>query len=114
MQISRKYDYEVVVATSFGTFKKVDLGTIAKTARARKGVRLVDIGFDGTECVKLAIPKDESESITLLIEDEDGNVMHALSEDLATESRTTKGKPIAKLGMFKTKLACFFRLGDKK
>ena len=35
MQISKKYDYEVVVSTSFGTFKKVDLGTIAKTARAR-------------------------------------------------------------------------------
>ena len=114
MQISKKYDYEVVVSTSFGTFKKVDLGTIAKTARARKGVRLVDIGFDGTESVKLAVPKEESESITLLIEDEDGNVMHALSEDLPSESRTTKGKPISKLGMFRTKFACFFRVGDKK
>ena len=113
-QISKKLDYEIVVATSFGTFKKVDLGTISKTARARKGVRLVDVGFDGKECVKLAVPKDEAESMTLLIEDGDGNIMHALSEDLASESRTTKGRPIAKLGMFKTNFVCFFRGADKK
>lgn len=68
----------------------------------------MDVGFDGKECVKLAVPKDEAESMTLLIEDGDGNIMHALSEDLASESRTTKGRPIAKLGMFKTNFVCFF------
>ena len=113
-QIDKNIDYEIVVATSFGTFKKVDLGTIAKTARARKGVRLVDLGIDGAESVRLAVPKSEAESITLLIEDEDGNIMHALSEDLSSESRTTKGKPVTKLGIFKTKFACFFRSGDRK
>ena len=113
-QIKKSADYEIVVATSFGTFKKVDLGTIARTARARKGVRLVDVGIDGTECVKLAEPKEESASLTLLIEDDGGNIMHALSEELANESRTTKGKPIAKLGIFKTALVYPFRLPEGK
>ena len=113
-QIKKNADYEIVVATSFGTFKKVDLGTIARTARARKGVRLVDVGIDGTECVKLAEPKEESASLTLLIEDDGGNIMHALSEELANESRTTKGKPIAKLGIFKTALVYPFRLPEGK
>lgn len=113
-QIKKSADYEIVVATSFGTFKKVDLGTIARTARARKGVRLVDVGIDGTECVKLAEPKEESASLTLLVEDDGGNIMHALSEELANESRTTKGKSIAKLGIFKTALVYPFRLPEGK
>lgn len=108
-QIKKDADYEVVVATTFGTFKKVDLGTIGKLARARKGVRLVDVGSDGKESALLATPVEEGENVLLLCEDENGNVMHADSDDMFSESRTTKGKTLPSLGIFRAKGVYSFR-----
>ena len=108
-QIKKDADYEVVVATTFGTFKKVDLGTIGKLARARKGVRLVDVGSDGKESALLATPIEEGENVLLLCEDENGNVMHADSDDIFLESRTTKGKTLPSLGIFRAKGVYSFR-----
>ena len=97
------------MATTFGTFKKVDLGTVGKLARARKGVRLVDVGSDGKESALLATHIEEGENVLLLCEDENGNVMHADSDDMFSESRTTKGKTLPLLGILQAKGMYYFR-----
>ncbi len=102
-QVDPNKDYEVVVATSFGTFKRVILGTVNVLSRARKGVKLCDVGDDEEESVKFVGIKEEGSAITLLIEDESGNLLYAKDEEMALESRTTKGKSVVSLGFFKAK-----------
>ena len=41
--------------------------------------------------------------------DENGNVMHADSDDMFSESRTTKGKTLPSLGIFRAKGVYSFR-----
>ena len=67
----------------------------------------------GDESLKLAIPVLRGEKIYLMIEDSDGNMLYADSGQLVVESRTTKGKPIAALGIFRAKGVCSFRLNAK-
>ena len=99
------------MATGAGTFKRVYLSTVNKLPRNRKGVKIADVGDDA---LLLAMPVLKGEKLYLLIEDEDGNTLYADSSQLAVESRTTKGKPIAALGSFRAKGVCSFRLNDKK
>lgn len=110
-QIDKEKDYDLVVATGAGTFKRVYLSTVNKLPRNRKGVKIADVGDDA---LLLAMPVLKGEKLYLLIEDEDGNTLYADSSQLAVESRTTKGKPIAALGSFRAKGVCSFRLNDKK
>lgn len=110
-QIDKEKDYDLVVATGAGTFKRVYLSTVNKLPRNRKGVKIADVGDDA---LLLATPVHKGEKLYLLIEDEDGNTLYADSSQLAVESRTTKGKPIAALGSFRAKGVCSFRLNDKK
>ena len=109
-QIEKEKDYELVVATESGTFKKVYLSLVTKLPRNRKGVRIADVG---DESLKLAVPVLRGEKIYLMIEDSDGNMLYADSGQLVVESRTTKGKPIAALGIFRAKGVCSFRLNAK-
>ena len=109
-QIEKEKDYELVVATESGTFKKVYLSLVTKLPRNRKGVRIADVG---DESLKLAVPVLRGEKIYLMIEDSDGNLLYADSGQLVVESRTTKGKPIAALGIFRAKGVCSFRLNAK-
>ena len=81
-QIDKEKDYDLVVATGIGTFKRVYLSTVNKLPRNRKGVKIADVSDSELQ--------------------------------LAVESRTTKGKPIAALGSFRAKGVCSFRLNDKK
>ena len=109
-QIEKEKDYELVVATESGTFKKVYLSLVTKLPRNRKGVRIADVG---DESLKLAVPVLRGEKIYLMIEDSDGNMLYADSGQLVVESRTTKGKSIAALGIFRAKGVCSFRLNAK-
>ncbi len=101
-QVLPNKDYEVIVATSFGTFKRVILGTVNVLARARKGVKLVDLGEGNEEALYVGLT-EEGEREGLLVEDESGNIMHTFTEEIALESRTTKGKTVVSLGIFKAK-----------
>ena len=110
-QIDKDKDYDLVVATGLGTFKRVYLSTVNKLPRNRKGVKIADVGEDR---LLLGEPVLKGEKIYLLIEDTDGNTLYADSSQFAIESRTTKGKPVAALGIFAAKGVCSFRLNDKK
>ena len=110
-QIDKEKDYDLVVATGLGTFKRVYLSTVNKLPRNRKGVKIADVGEDR---LLLGEPVLKGEKIYLLIEDTDGNTLYADSSQFAIESRTTKGKPVAALGIFAAKGVCSFRLNDKK
>ncbi len=106
MQIKKDLDYEVVVATSFGTFKRVMLETVSVLARARKGVKIVDLGLDDdNESVVYVGVVEYGSSFNLLIEDENENPLYASIEKIPVESRTSKGKSIAELGFFRAKIA---------
>lgn len=111
-QIAKDKDYLLVVGTSFGTFKKIVLGTIGKLGRARKGVRISDVGNDAKEKLLVAYPVEDGKSVNLLIEKDDDSkdLLYINSEKLPLESRTSKGKAIASLGIFRGKEVHPFRL----
>ena len=96
-QVSPEKDYEIVVATGFGTFKLVMLGTIGKLDRARKGVRICDLPEE-TDQVKFAGLAEDGQNVKLLVVAEDGSLHYADSSELPLESRTTKGRPLPSLG----------------
>ena len=109
-QIEKEKDYELVVATEAGTFKKVYLSLVNKLPRNRKGVKIADVGDDA---LLLATPVLRGDKVYLLIEDTDGNMLYTDSSQLVVESRTTKGKPVSALGIFRAKGVCSFRLNAK-
>lgn len=113
-QIEKGKDYEIVVATSFGTFKKVILGTINPLSRARKGVKLVDLGYEDTESAVFAGVIEEGKHDGLLVEDESGNISHVYTEDISSESRTTKGKTVSSIGLIRAKGVFPLRLKEAK
>ncbi len=109
-QISKEKEYDLIVATSEGTFKRVYLSLVNKLPRNRKGVKIADVG-DGE--LLLAEPVVRGEKVNILIETEDGDVLYTDSGRFAIESRTTKGKPVADLGLFKAKGVCSFTINAK-
>ncbi len=90
---------EVIIATSFGTFKKVFIGTISKTARACKGVKICDLGDPKLdECVVLANVIKSDENALLTVVDRIGAIYYIDSLEVPQDSRTTKGRYISKVG----------------
>ncbi len=90
---------EVIIATSFGTFKKVFIGTITKTARACKGVKIVDLGDSKlNECTVLAQVIKSGENALLTVVDRIGTIYYIDSLEIPQDSRTTKGKYVPKIG----------------
>ena len=106
-------EYDVVIVTSFGTFKSVLLGTVGSMPRARKGTKIVDLGRDGKESVMLCVPVEDGDEIFIAIEDENGNMYHASSKDAPPESRTGKGKMLPTVGIIRPKWVYPFRLKGK-
>ena len=113
-QTDKDKSYLLVVGTSFGTFKNVILDTVGKLGRARKGVRIADLGTDGGERVLIAKPVEDGASINLLIEKDDDTkeLLYAKSNELPFDSRSSKGKVIPTLGKFRGKAVYSFRLGS--
>ena len=90
---------ECVVATSFGTFKKVITGTITKTARGRKGVKICELGDSKLgECVVYANCVSPDDKSTLVVVDRIGAIYYVELSDVVQDGRTTKGRAIPKLG----------------
>lgn len=90
---------ECVVVTSFGTFKKVLTGTVTKTARARKGVKIAELGDPKmNECVVYASAVTADDKSTLTVVDRIGAIYYVSLSDIMQDSRTTKGKYLPKLG----------------
>ena len=97
-QVDDDFNGEILVATSFGCFKRVILGTINKLARARKGVKLVEVGDPNTECVVFVKWLMGGEKVDLAILDRLGTISYSDSSKVIVENRTTKGKPITGIG----------------
>lgn len=90
---------ECIVTTSFGTFKRVITGTITKTARARKGVKIVELGDPKmNECVVYANCVSPDDRFILTVVDRIGAVYYVDSLDVMQDGRTTKGKFVSKIG----------------
>ena len=90
---------ECVIATSFGTFKKVITGTVTKTARARKGVKIAELGDPKmNECVVYAECVVGDDKSTLTVVDRIGAVYYVSLLDIVQDSRTSKGKYLQKIG----------------
>ena len=98
-QVDDDFNGEILVGTSFGTFKRVILGTINKLARARKGVKLIELGDINTECVVFVKWLLSGEKVDFAILDRLGTLSYADSSKVVVENRTTKGKPIAGVGL---------------
>ena len=92
-------DTEVIITTSFGTFKKVLTGTITKTSRARKGVKIADLGDEKlNECVVFAKCQKQVDKALLTVIDRIGAIYHISTDDVSQDSRTTKGRLVSKIG----------------
>lgn len=92
-------DTEVIIVTSFGTFKKVLTGTVTKTSRARKGVKIADLGDEKlNECVVFAKCQKQVDKALLTVIDRIGAMYHISTDDVSQDSRTTKGRIVPKIG----------------
>ena len=90
---------ECLIATSFGTFKRVLTGTVTKTARARKGVKIAELGDPKmNECIVYANCVTAGDRSTLTVVDRIGAVYYVSVMDIAQDGRTSKGKYVSKIG----------------
>ena len=102
-QVDDDFNGEIFVATSFGTFKRVILGTISKLARARKGVKIVDLGNEALgECVVYVKWLAGGEKLDFVVFDRMGATHYSDTSKVAVENRTTKGKVINGIGACQT------------
>ncbi|MBP5308133.1 MAG: DNA topoisomerase 4 subunit A [Clostridia bacterium] len=89
-QVAEEAEGEMVVVTSFGTFKRVIIsGALEPMARARKGVKVVDLG-DGAECVVFA--SFVTEPYDIAVQERLGDLYTVNTEDIEIDIRTSKGK----------------------
>ncbi len=81
-----------------GMFKKVNLDVISTLARARKGVKIFELGDQAFgETVLSATILDENK-VTIFIEDRFGTEYYSSSEEVSDETRVSKGKPCKNVG----------------
>ena len=93
-QIGEEAEGEIIVVTSFGTFKRVIVsGALEPMARARKGVKVVDLG-DGAECVVFA--GFVTEPYDLAVRERLGDMYVLNTEEIEIEMRTSRGKNLKK------------------
>ena len=93
-QAEEEAEGELLIVTSFGTFKRVVIiGALEPMARARKGVKVVDLG-EGAECVVYAAMV--TEPFNLAVRERLGDVYVINTDDVEIDSRTTRGKVLKK------------------
>lgn len=91
----------VVLGATTGAFKIVEVDGIGKLSRARKGVKIFDLGDEKRyEKVIFACAIDKGEKLGLSIIDRMNVQYYTDTDNVVTESRTTKGKPIKNIGNF--------------
>ena len=93
-QIPEETEGNILVVTSFGTFKRVDIsGALEPMARARKGVKVVDLGGDA-ECVVFA--NFVLEDYDFAVQERLGDVYVVNTSEVPVELRTSRGKNLSK------------------
>lgn len=91
-QVNEEAEGELVIVTSFGTFKRVIIsGALEPMARARKGVKVVDLG-GGAECVVYA--SFVTEPYDIAVKERLGDMYVVNTEDIELDNRTSRGKQI--------------------
>ena len=106
-------DTVALIGTSFGTFKKVLLGTVSRISRARKGVKICDLGDEKyNECVVYADVIEDASDIDIVILDRMGSLYYLNSKSIPVDSRVSKGKIIKEVG--KCQPFCVYPTGQLK
>lgn len=101
-QVSEEAEGEIVVVTSFGTFKRVIIsGALEPMVRARKGVKVVDIG-GGAESVAFA--SFVTDPYDIAIKEKSGDIYTVNTESVEIDNRTSRGKNVK--GKKKTQPEC--------
>ena len=92
-------DCQVVIGTSFGTFKRVLAGPIPKISGSGKGVIIAELGKpQDNECVVFAEVVDATDKALITIVTRIGLFYSVNLEDILTDKRASKGKNIPKIG----------------
>ena len=88
---------QALLGATTGTFKKVDLEEISTISRARKGVKIFDLGDPkfGEEILKAVILDGK---VTILIKDRISAEYYSADAYAVKESRTGKGKTLKNVG----------------
>jgi topoisomerase-4 subunit A len=98
--IDDDFTTECVIVTSFGTFKKVITGTVTKTSRARKGVKIAELGDPKmNECVVYASCVSPEDKSLLSVVDRLGVIYYVNTNEIPQDSRTTKGRTLPNIGV---------------
>ena len=93
-QVDEEAEGEIIVVTSYGSFKRVIIsGALEPMGRGRKGVKIVDVG-GGSE--RVVYSGYVTEPFDLLVKEKDDNMYIVNTEKIEIDSRTSRGKFIAK------------------
>lgn len=85
-----KSEGEIIVVTTFGTFKRVIASTFDEHGRASKGVMIADVKGRG----ELLFADYVTVPYKLAVVSADKSVAETDTEDIAIENRVTRGKPL--------------------
>ncbi|MBP5177845.1 MAG: hypothetical protein ILP02_04615, partial [Clostridia bacterium] len=102
-----------LLGSTFGTFKKVRVFAISPIGRARKGVKIYELGDRKFGEMVICCKVMGDEKIRIKINDRFGTEYFATDMDVEVDSRTTKGKPIKKIGACQP-LSAYLSVGNKK
>jgi ABC-type multidrug transport system fused ATPase/permease subunit len=92
-------DCEVVIGTSFGTFKRVLAGPIPTIAGSGKGVIIAELGKpQDNECVVFAEIVAPTDKALITIVTRIGLYYSVELQDILTDKRASKGKIVPKIG----------------
>lgn len=100
---------QIVLGATTGDFKKVDVSTISSLARARKGVKIFELGAEkNNEKVVFADRLSGGVDQGIIVIDRMGAEYYSTTEQVVKEARTTKGKPIKNIGVIQPEKALLF------
>ncbi|MBO4572470.1 MAG: DNA topoisomerase 4 subunit A [Clostridia bacterium] len=102
-----------MLASTFGTFKKVKLGAIATIGRARKGVKIFELGDAKFGEMVLACTILDGTVVKIKINDRFGTEYYSTDANVETDQRTTKGKYLKNVGNCQP-LTVLFSKGAKR
>ena len=102
-----------MLASTFGTFKKVKLGAIATIGRARKGVKIFELGDAKFGEMVLACTILDGTVVKIKINDRFGTEYYSDDSNVETDQRTTKGKYLKNVGNCQP-LTVLFSKGAKR
>ena len=106
-------DDVAMLASTFGTFKKVKLGAISAIGRARKGVKIFELGDAKYGEMVLSCTILDGSIVKIKINDRFGTEYYSDDSQVELEARTTKGKNLKNVGSCQP-LTVLFSKGGKR